>query len=61
MQATTATTAEDMVASTEGRKMAAGSLEPTAERTVMTPSGSTASPEVLMATKSAMELLATPG
>ena len=61
MQATTATTAEDMVANMEGKKMAAGSLEPTAARTVMTPKGSTASPEVLMATKSAMELLATPG
>ena len=57
----TPTIVEHIVARTEGRKIPPGSSDPSAERIAITPSGSTAPPDVLIARKSTIELVATPG
>ncbi len=57
----TAVTAAENVERKEGRTMPAGSFDPSAARTATAPSGRIATPAALMARKSAIELVATPG
>ncbi len=57
----TAVTAAENVERKEGRTIPAGSFDPSAARTATAPSGRIATPAALMARKSAIELVATPG
>jgi hypothetical protein len=54
-------TAAEKVERKEGSTMPAGSFDPSAARTATAPSGRIATPAALMARKSAIELVATPG
>ena len=60
MAATIATAVEQIVASSVGSKMDPALSEPSAARVAITPVGSRVTAEVLMARKSAIELVATP-